>query len=45
MFNSFGEFFWAFMSLSGFMFWISVLIFVILVIRRNRDKNRRIFRG
>lgn len=45
MFESFGEFFWAFMSLSGFMFWISVLIFVILVIRRNREKNRRIFRG
>jgi uncharacterized membrane protein len=45
MFESFGEFFWAFMSLSGFMFWISVLIFILLVIRRNREKNRRIFRG
>jgi uncharacterized membrane protein len=45
MFDSFGEFFWAFMSLSGFMFWASVLIFCILVIRRNREKNRRIFRG
>jgi uncharacterized membrane protein len=45
MFESFNEFFWTFMAMSGFMFWISVLIFVILVIRRNREKNRRIFRG
>jgi len=40
MFNSFGEFFWAFMSLSGFMFWISVVIFVGMVIKRNRAKRR-----
>ena len=45
MFESFNEFFWTFMAMSGVMFWISVLIFVILVIRRNREKNRRIFRG
>jgi hypothetical protein len=40
MFDTFGEFFWAFMSLSGFMFWISVVIFAGLVIRRNRAKRR-----
>jgi len=40
MFNTFGEFFWAFMSMSGFMFWISVVIFVVMVIRRNREKRR-----
>jgi len=40
MFNTFGEFFWAFMSMSGFMFWISVVIFVVMVIKRNREKRR-----
>jgi hypothetical protein len=43
MFNTFGEFFWAVMALSGFMFWISVVIFVGLVIKRNRAKKGRIF--
>ena len=40
MFNSVGEFFWAFMSLSGFMFWIGVVIFVGMVIKRNRAKRK-----
>ena len=43
MFNTFGEFFWAFMSMSGFMFWISFVIFVVLVIKRNRAKRGRVF--
>lgn len=38
MFDSFGEFFWAFMSMSGVMFWVCVLIFVGMVIRRNHRK-------
>lgn len=38
LFDSFGSFFWAFMTLSGFMFWLCVVIFVIMVIRRNRRK-------
>lgn len=45
MFESFNDFFWTFMAMSGFMFWICVVVFIGLVIRRNRDKNRRIFRG
>lgn len=38
MFNSFGDFFWTFMALSGFMFWLCVLIFAVMVIKRNRKK-------
>jgi len=38
MFETFGDFFWSFMALSGVMFWVCVLIFVGLVIRRNRRK-------
>ena len=38
MFETFGDFFWTFMALSGVMFWVCVLIFVGLVIRRNRRK-------
>lgn len=44
MFDSFGDFFWSFMALSGVMFWVCVAGFVMLVIRRQRIKNRRIFR-
>jgi hypothetical protein len=44
MFDSFGDFFWSFMALSGVMFWVCVAGFVGLVIRRQRIKNRRIFR-
>ena len=40
MFESFGDFFWTFMAMSGFMFWICVLIFVSLVVKRRRDKQR-----
>ena len=43
MFDSFGDFFWTFMAMSGFMFWISVVIFVGMVIKRNRAKKGRIF--
>lgn len=39
MFNTFGEFFWAFMAMSGIMFWICFAGFVVLVIKRNRLKN------
>lgn len=38
MFETFGDFFWSFMALSGVMFWVCVLIFVGLVIRRNGRK-------
>jgi hypothetical protein len=38
MFDSFGNFFWTFMALSGLMFWVCVAIFVVLVIRRNHRK-------
>jgi len=38
MFESFGDFFWSFMALSGVMFWVCVVIFVMMVIRRNRRK-------
>jgi hypothetical protein len=40
MFESFGDFFWKFMAISGFMFWISFSIFVALVIKRHRAKRR-----
>jgi hypothetical protein len=39
MFESFGDFFWTFMAMSGFMFWICFAGFVALVIRRNRLKK------
>jgi len=39
MFESFGDFFWTFMAMSGFMFWIFFAGFVALVIRRNRQKR------
>lgn len=38
MFETFGDFFWTFMALSGVMFWVCVVIFVGLVIRRNKRK-------
>ena len=41
MFDSFGDFFWSFMALSGVMFWVCVLIFVVMVIKRNRRKFGR----
>jgi hypothetical protein len=44
MFDSFGDFFWSFMALSGVMFWVCVAGFAAMVIRRQRIKNRRIFR-
>jgi len=40
MFNSFGEFFWAFMAMSGFMFWICMLGFIAMIIKRNRAKRK-----
>lgn len=40
MFNTFGEFFWAFMSLSGIMFWFCVTGFIALIIKRTRAKRR-----
>jgi hypothetical protein len=43
MFESFGDFFWTFMAMSGFMFWICVAIFVALVIKRQRNKRRGIY--
>ena len=39
MFETFGDFFWSFMALSGLMFWVCVVLFVIMVIKRNRRKN------
>ena len=38
MFDSFGNFFWTFMAMSGLMFWFCVVVFIVLVIRRNRRK-------
>ena len=38
MFDSFGNFFWTFMAMSGLMFGLCVVIFIELVIRRNRRK-------
>jgi hypothetical protein len=43
MFDSFSDFFWTFMAMSGFMFWISVVIFVAMVIKRNRKKRRAVY--
>jgi len=43
MFDSFGDFFWTFMAMSGFMFWVCVAVFVVLVIRRIRIKKGRVF--
>lgn len=43
MFESFGDFFWTFMAMSGFMYWCCLAIFVGMVIKRNREKKRRIF--
>jgi heme exporter protein D len=43
MFDSFSDFFWSFMALSGFMFWICVAIFVVLLVIRGRTKKRRVF--
>jgi heme/copper-type cytochrome/quinol oxidase subunit 2 len=43
MFESFGDFFWTFMAMSGFMFWICVVIFVFLVVRRRREKKGAIY--
>jgi hypothetical protein len=43
MFDSFGDFFWTFMAMSGFMFWICLAIFVGMVIKRNREKKRKMF--
>jgi heme/copper-type cytochrome/quinol oxidase subunit 2 len=40
MFDSFEDFFWTFMAMSGFMFWICVVIFVGMVIKRNRAKRK-----
>lgn len=40
MFDSFESFFWAFMALSGLMFWVCMIIFVMLVIKRQRAKRR-----
>ena len=31
MFDSFGNFFWTFMAMSGLMFWLCVAIFVIIL--------------
>lgn len=36
MFDSFGDFFWTFMALSGVMFWICLALFVVMVVKRNR---------
>lgn len=38
MFDSFSEFFWAFMSLSGIMFWVCFIGFMVLVAKRRRSK-------
>ena len=40
MFESFGDFFWTFMAMSGFMFWICFAVFGAMVIRRNRAKRK-----
>jgi hypothetical protein len=40
MFNTFGEFFWAFMAMSGFMFWICMVGFIAMIIKRNRAKRK-----
>jgi len=43
MFDSFGDFFWSFMALSGVMFWLCVAIIVVLAIRRHKNKFRRVY--
>ena len=43
MFDSFGDFFWTFMAMSGFMFWLFFVIFVGAVIKRNRAKRKNIY--
>lgn len=40
LFDSFSNFFWSFMALSGLMFWICVAGFVVLVVKRQREKRR-----
>jgi preprotein translocase subunit YajC len=40
MFDTFGEFFWAFMAMSGFMFWICMVGFILMIIKRNRAKRK-----
>lgn len=40
MFDSFGEFFWTFMAMSGFMFWLCLVIFIGMVMKRQRAKRR-----
>jgi len=40
MFNSFGDFFWSFMALSGIMFWVCVMVVIMLAVRRVRNKRR-----
>ena len=43
MFDSFGDFFWSFMALSGVMFWVCVSVVIMLAVRRIRNKGRRIY--
>jgi heme/copper-type cytochrome/quinol oxidase subunit 2 len=43
MFESFGDFFWTFMAMSGFMFWICFVGFVVLIVKRRRNKQRGIY--
>ena len=31
------------MAMSGFMFWICFVAFVVMVIKRNREKKRKMF--
>ena len=40
MFESFSDFFWTFMAMSGFMFWVCLVIFLGMVIKRNRAKRK-----
>jgi heme/copper-type cytochrome/quinol oxidase subunit 2 len=43
MFESFGDFFWTFMAMSGFMFWICFVGFVMLIIKRRRKNKGSIY--
>lgn len=43
MFESFGDFFWTFMAMSGFMFWICFVGFVMLIIKRKRNKQGGVY--
>lgn len=43
MFDSFGDFFWTFMAMSGFMFWVFFVAFVVIVIKRRRNKLGKIY--